>query len=81
MLSEGRLQWRRLSARRVAFTHECADPGRSNPGQQDRQENYRSCGSSRHFGKLYLRLYEMRKLGDWFHDPLLSTIRLWKNSQ
>jgi len=49
---------------RVAFAHECADPGRTNPGEQDRQENYRSCGSSRHFGKLYLRLSEMRKLGN-----------------
>ncbi len=47
----------------VAFTHNCAEPGRSNnPGQQDSQENYRSCGFSGHFGKLYLRLYEMRKL-------------------
>ena len=47
----------------VAFTHECAEPGRSkNPGQQNSQENYRSCGSSGHFPKLYLRLLEMRKL-------------------
>jgi hypothetical protein len=46
----------------VAFAHESADPAWSNPGEQDRQQNYRSCGSSRHFGKLYLRVYEMRKL-------------------
>jgi hypothetical protein len=55
---------------RVAFAHECADPGRSNnPGQQDNQENHRSCGSSDHFGKLYRRLYEMRKLIAWWPLP------------
>jgi hypothetical protein len=46
----------------VAFAQECADPGRSSPEDQDRQENYRICGSSGHFWKLYLKLYEMRKL-------------------
>ena len=50
---------------RVTFAHERADAGRSISGEQDCQEHYRSCGSSRHFGKLYLRLYEMRKLGGW----------------
>lgn len=38
----------------VAFAYECADPARSNPGEQDRQQNYRSCGSSRHFGNCTL---------------------------
>jgi len=47
----------------VAFTHECADPGRSNnPGQQNCQQKYRSCSCSGHVRKLYSRLYEMRKL-------------------
>jgi len=34
----------------VAFAYECADPGGSSPGEQDRQQNYRSCGSWNHFG-------------------------------
>jgi hypothetical protein len=55
----------------LTFAHERADAGRSISGEQNRHEHYRSCGSSRHFGKLYLMLCEMRKLGYWFHDPLL----------
>jgi hypothetical protein len=47
---------------RVASAHQCADPGGCNPRQQCRQEKNRSCGSSRHVRKLYLRLYELRKL-------------------
>ena len=40
----------------VSFTHERADPGGSNnPGQQNSQENYRSCGSSGHFPNSTLR--------------------------
>jgi len=47
----------------VSFTHERADSGGgNNPGQQNSQENYRSCGSWGHFGKPYIRLYQMRKL-------------------
>ena len=43
------------------FAHECAESGGRDPGQKERQENYRSYGSSRHFRKLYLRLYETCK--------------------
>ena len=66
MVSHSRHAVERLSAvaptfrSSAAFAHECADPGRSDLGEQDRQENYRSCGSS-HFRKLYLTLYETRK--------------------
>jgi len=49
------------SCPRVTFAYEGADPSRGKTGEQDRQENYRSCGSSRHFRKLYLRLHETRK--------------------
>jgi len=46
----------------VAFTHERAERGRrKNPSHHHTQENDRSCGSSGHFGKLYLRPYQMRK--------------------
>lgn len=46
----------------AALTHQRADPGRSNcTGQQGSQENCRSCDSSNHVEKLYLRFYEMRK--------------------
>ena len=65
----------------LTFAHERADAGRSISGEQNRHEHYRSCGSSRHFGKLYLRPGEMRKLGYWFHEPLLFDNRLWKNRQ
>jgi len=61
---------------RVAFAHERAEPGRSNnAGHQDSQENYRSCGSSRHFRKLYLRPYEMRKLVQGLSSQFPPTTR------
>ena len=66
---------------RLTLAHERADAGRSISGEQDRHEHDRSCGSSRHFGKLYLRPREMRNLVIGSMTRYSSTIRLWKNSQ
>jgi hypothetical protein len=38
----------------VAFAHEGANLSRSKPSEHDRQENYRSCVSSKHFGNCIL---------------------------
>jgi hypothetical protein len=61
----GRLAATALTFRsRMPFTHQCANPDRTdNPGQQNREENYRNCGSLQHFLKLYLRPNEMHKRG------------------
>ena len=62
---------------RVAFAHECADPGGSNnSGHQNCQDNYRSCGSSGHSRKLYLERYEMCKLRQGFPQLPLTEPRL-----
>ena len=48
----------------MAFTHERAERGwGENPSHHHTQENDRSCGSSGHCSKLYLRPYGMRKFG------------------
>jgi len=49
----------------VSFTHERADPGGgNNPGQQNSQENYRSCGSWGHFPNCTLRPKRSANLGE-----------------